>query len=182
MDGKRRVTRDGVMIAAAAVARMDVTMRPSPICDCVHVGGETLATQWEHADAVLHVRVWPPDAQSEPQIGFYRHLATVIDILKAPAGQLTLPIFVFQNQRSAAPGPYDVGQEIVLFLDRGRAGTFAITNDVPELAGTTGSGEPAMAFVIEENRIQRAPSGFSQYVGMPLTDFLDQLRAFPRRK
>jgi hypothetical protein len=57
-----------------------------------------------------------------------------------------------------------------------------ITNDEPGLAVPTGSSDSAIAFLIQDGHIQRAPSGFSRYVGMPLDAFLDELRALARGK
>ena len=55
-----------------------------------------------------------------------------------------------------------------------------ITNDEPGLAVPRGSYDPAIAFLIQDGRIQRAPSEFSRYVGMSLDAFLGGLRALPR--
>jgi hypothetical protein len=89
---------------------------------------------------------------------------------------------VIQNQRSGVPGPFDVGQELVAFLESSGAEAFRITNDEPGLAVPTGSRDPSMAFLVQDGRIQRAPSEFSQYVGMPIAAFLDELRTLSRRK
>ena len=113
------VTRDEVSIAAGNVARLDVAMRISAICECVRLGGTTLAEQWDHADAVLHVRLSASELQPTAPVGYYRHVAAVIDALKRPATSLATPVFVLQNQRSAAPGRYDIDQELVMFLNRG---------------------------------------------------------------
>jgi hypothetical protein len=178
--GFDNVTRDGVNIVAGNVARLDVAMRVSAICECVRLGGTTLVEQWDHADAVLHVRLSASESQPTTPVGYYRHIATVIDALKKPAASLETPVFVLQNQRSAAPGPYDIDQELVVFLRSSGSSAFMITNDEPGLAVPTGSYDPAIAFLIQDGRIQRAPSEFSRYVGMPLDAFLGELRALPR--
>jgi hypothetical protein len=115
-------------------------------------------------------------------VGYYRHAATVLNVLKKPAGPLTTPVFVLQNQRSAAAGPYDIDQELVMFLKSQGPGGFAITNDEPGLAVPTGSYDPAIVFLIQDGHIQRAPSDLSRYVGMPLDVFLEELRALSRGK
>jgi hypothetical protein len=178
--GFDNVTRDGVSIAAGFVARFDVAMRISAICECVRLGGPTLAEQWDHADAVLHVRLSASESQPATPVGYYRHIATVIDALKNPAASLKTPVVVLQNQRSAAPGPYDIDQELVVFLRSLGSSGFVITNDEPGLAVPTGSHDPAIAFLIQDGRVQRAPSEFSRYAGMPLDAFLGELRALPR--
>jgi hypothetical protein len=174
------VTRDGVSIAAGSVARFDVAMRISAICECVRLGGPTLAEQWDHADAVLHVRLSASESQPATPVGYYRHIATVMDALKNPAASLETPVFVLHNQRSAAPGPYDIDQELVVFLRPLGSSGFVITNDERGLAVPPGSYDPAIAFLIQDGRIQRAPSELSRYVGMPLDAFLGELRALPR--
>jgi hypothetical protein len=180
LPGFDNVTRDAVNIVTGSVARLDVAMRVSPICECVRVGGTTLAEQWGRADAVLHVRLSASEAQPATPVGYYRHVATVIEALKQPAAPLEVPVSVLQNQRSAAPGPYDIGQELVMFLRSWGSGEFTITNDEPGLADSTASSDPAMAFLIQDGHIQRAPPDFSRYVGMPLDALLDALRALAR--
>jgi hypothetical protein len=182
LPGFDNVTRDGLNIVARSVARLDFAMRVSAICECVRLGGTTLAEQWGHADAVLHVRLSASESQPTTPVGYYRHVATVIDALKKPGGPFKGPVFVLQNQRSAAPGPYDINQELVLFLKAWRSSEFMITNDEPGLAVPTGSSDPAIAFLIQNGHIQRAPPEFSRYVGMPLDAFLGELRALGRGK
>lgn len=76
-------TRDGVAIVPDGVAHVDFAMRISPLCECTGVGGTTLTDQWDHADAVLHVRL-SAGSQSTTPAGYYRHVATVLDALKKP--------------------------------------------------------------------------------------------------
>jgi hypothetical protein len=180
--GFDNVTRDGVKIVAGNAARLDVAMRVSAICECVRLAGITLAEQWNHADAVLHVRLSASESQATTPVGFYRHIATVIDVLKQPAASLEAPVFVLQNQRSAAPVPYDIDQELIVFLRSSRSSGFTITNDEPGFADPTANDDPAIAFLIQDGRVERAPSEYSRYVGMPLDAFLAELRALPRAK
>lgn len=174
------VTRDGVKIAVGNVAHVDVVMRASAICECVRLGWTTLAEQLDHADAVLHVRLAASESQPTTPVGYYRHVATVIDTLKKPAASLETPVFVLQNQRSGASGPYEIGQELVVFLRSFSSSGFVIVNDEPGLAVLSGSHDPSIAFLIQGGRIQGAPSGFSRYDGMPLDAFLGELRALAR--
>ena len=67
-----------------------------------------------------------------------------------------------------------------MFLKAWRSSEFMITNDEPGLAVPTGSSDPAIAFLIQNGHIQRAPPEFARYVGMPLDAFLDELRALAR--
>jgi len=55
--GFDNVTRGRVLISPSTATRLDLTTRTSPICECVHEGGITLADQWDYADAVLHVQL-----------------------------------------------------------------------------------------------------------------------------
>jgi hypothetical protein len=180
--GFDNVTRDGVTIPPAGVARMDFVTRISPICECVRLGGTTLAEQWDYADAVLHVRLSASEPQPTTPVGYYRHAATVLNVLKKPVGPLTTPVFVLQNQRRATAGPYDIDHELVMFLKSQGSGHFAITNDEPGLAVPSGSHDPAVVFLVQDGRIQRAPSEFSRYLGMRLDVFLEELRALSRGK
>ena len=111
----------------------------------------------------------------------YRHTATVITALKEPERGRPGPIFVIQNQRSGARGPFNVGQELVVFLSSWDD-AFRITNDEPGLAVPTGSRDPSMAFLVQDGRIQRAPTEFSRYAGMPIAAFLDELGTLSRCK
>ena len=156
------------MVAPSTPTRLDLTTRVSLICECIRVAG-SLAVLWDHADAVLHVRLSDSEQSSTPQ-GYYRHSATVLSALKQPAGSLPATIFVLQNQRSGAPEPYDVGQELVAFFESSGSNAFRITND----------DDASMVFLVQADRIQRAPSEFSTYFGMTIGSFLEELRT--RRK
>jgi hypothetical protein len=180
--GFDNVTRDRVVLAPSAVAHLDFTMRVSSICECIRVGGTTLVDQWDHADAVLHVRLAESEAAPSTPQGYYRHSATVISAVKQPTGPRPAAIYVLQNQRSGVPGPYDVGQELVAFFESSGSDAFRITNDEPVLAVPTGSHDPSMVFLVQDGRIQRAPSEFSRYVGMPIDSFLEELRTLSHRK
>jgi hypothetical protein len=182
LPGFDNVTRDRVTVVSGRATRMDVLMRVSAICECVRFGGTTLAEQWDHADAVLHARLSASESQPGTPVGYYRHVATVIEALKAPTGSLEAPVFVLQNQRSAAPGPFDIGQELVVFLTSAGSGGFVITNDEPGLAVPTSSFDPAIVFLVRDGRIQRAPPDFSRYAGLPLDEFLRELRPLSRGK
>jgi hypothetical protein len=179
--GFDNVTRDGLVVVSSTPRRLDFTMRVSSICECVRVTG-SLAEQWAHADAVLHVRLSESEAVASTPQGYYRHAATVITALKEPEGGRRGPVFVIQNQRSGVPGPYDVGQELVVFLESSGVNAFRITNDEPGLAAPTASHSPSMAFFVQGGRIQLAPPEFSSYVGKPVVAFLDELRAPSTRK
>src|SRR5262249_20434769 len=90
------VTRDRLIVGPAHPTRLDITMRLSPICECISAAGG-LAERWDHAAAVLHLRL--SDSEPGPSIpqGYYRHLATVIGILKPPpAGLRSNAMFLLQ--------------------------------------------------------------------------------------
>jgi hypothetical protein len=156
--GFNNATRDRLGVTASNPTRLDFTMLVSAMCECLVVTG-SLAEHWNHADAVLHLRLLDPEyGASTP----------------GPSGV----IFVSQNQQGGVDGPYDVGQELVAFLrlsSSSRADSFHFINDTPGLA-------PAMAFLVQDGRIQRAPPEFSRYVAMPLAAFLEELRTLSRHR
>jgi hypothetical protein len=182
LGGFDNVTRDRVVVAPATVAHLDFTMRVSTICECVGVEGTTLADQWDHADAVLYLRLADSEAALSTPQGYYRHSATVITAMKQPIGPRPAAVFVLQNQRSGVPGPYDIGQELVAFLESSGSDAFRITRDEPGLAVPMGSYDPSIVFLVQDGRIQRAPSEFSRYVGAPIDSFLEELRTLSRRR
>jgi hypothetical protein len=178
--GFDNVTHDRLIVAPAQATRLDLTTRLSPICECVGVAGG-LAEHWNHAAAVLHLRLADSEPVASTRQGYYRHFATVIRMLKRPAGLRSDTMFVFQNQRSGTSGPYDVGQELVAFLESSDS-DYRIVNDEPGLVVPRGSDAPAMGFLVKDGRIQRAPPGFSQYLGMSIDAFLEELRTLSRRQ
>jgi len=164
-------TSDGVNILVRDVAHLDIAMRLSTICECVALGGTTLANQWDHADAVLHVRLAAPESQSTTPVDYYRHVVSVIAPLKMPADSVKTPVFALQNQRSGSAAPYDIGQEAVIFLRSSGSNGFVIASEV--------DGQDVV-FLIQDGHIQGAPSFLSRYVGMALDTFLAEVRALPR--
>jgi hypothetical protein len=186
LGGFDNVTRDAVSIAPASIERLDfLAMRMSPICECVGVTG-SLADRWYYAYAVLYVRLSPSAPQPRTQVGYYRHAVTVLKVLKKPVRPLPSPVLVIQNQQGWTPGPYDIDQELVMFLQSprpwyARQSEFVIQNDDPGLASPRG-GDAAMAFLVQDGHIQSAPSDFSRYVGMPLDAFFKELRALSHNK
>jgi hypothetical protein len=178
------MTRDAVTIAPASIERLDFAMRISPICECVHVGGSTLAEHWDYGYAVVYVRLSPSEPQPRTQVGYYRHAATVLKVLKKPVHPLPSPVPVIQNQQRGMSLPYDIGQELVVFLQSPRPwyakqSEFVIQSDNPGLAV---SGDPAIVFLVQDGHIQKAPPDSSRYVGMPLNAFFNELRALSRNK
>jgi len=165
LTGFDNVTRDRLMVAPSTATRLDLTMSVSSICECIR-GGGSLAALWDHADAVLHVRLSDSEPASSTPQGYYRHSATVVSALKQPAGSLPATIFVLQNQRSGTPEPYDVGQELVAFFESSGANAFRFTND----------DDATMVFLVQEGRIQRPPTEFSSYFGMTISSFFEELR------
>lgn len=181
LPGFDNVSRNAVEIVSGSVARLDFTLRVSAICECVRLGGTTLAAQWTHADAVLHARLSASKSQPATPIGYYRHVATPLEALKSHAAALEMPVFVLQNQRSGAPGPYDDGQQLVMFS--GVVG-FKRAHDRQRRAWPGPAGKPRSCDgVSHSGRPHSSGSvGFSRYVGMPLAAFLDELRALSRGK
>jgi hypothetical protein len=172
-----------VLVAAATVTHLDFALRISAMCECLLVGSRSMADQWTRADAVLRVRVSDADPNEATPSGSYRHVATVLDDLKPSAvvGSRTGRLLVVQNQRSGLPEPYDAGQELIVFLMSERADMFHIIDDSPGLAGDKAGDAPAMAFLIQDGFIRRAPADFSRFVGLRIEVMLDELRALSRR-
>jgi hypothetical protein len=173
--GFDNVTHNRVVVAQSTATRLDFTTRPSADCECVHVAG-SLGELSDRAEAVLHVRLSDSDQEPSTPQGYYRHSATVVTAVKLPAGPRAAPLFVLQSQASGAPEPYDVGQELVAFLESG-PDAFNITNDY-----VSGGLDPSLVFLVQNDRIQRAPPEFSRYVGMPIGLFLEELRTFSPHK
>jgi Carboxypeptidase regulatory-like domain len=179
LSGFYNVTVDGVALASGSVTRLDLVMRISSICECIGFVGN-LADHWKHADAVLSVRLAAAGPGEPAPAGYYRHAATVLEQLKpvVPGGRGVVRVFVLQNQRSGASEPYDVGQELVVFLHSSQTDTFTIANDEPGLmAAGSDDGAPAAAFLVQDGRIRRAPAEFSRYVGLRVEILLGDLRA-----
>ena len=171
--GFDNVTRDRVVVAPAAATHLDLTTRVSSICECIEFR-PNLSELYDRADAVLHVRLSDSEPVPSTPDGYHHHTATVLNAIKEPAGPRSAPIFVLQDQQSGAPDPYDVGQELIAFLESSAPNAFRIT--------TEGSYE-SMVFLVQDGRIQRAPSEeLSRYVGTPISSFLEELRTLSRRK
>jgi hypothetical protein len=173
--GFDNVTRDGVVLTRATVTHLDFTLRQSWRCECVRiVPPRTLAQEWAQADAVVHLRISDPEPGTNPRPWpNYRHGATILKAMKQhPAvGHAGTTIGVFEQQENGAPGPYDVGQELVAFLHWS-----------PETNAFTGLGtdccdNPSIVFVVRDGRIQSAPPAYVRYVGMRIDPFLEELRA-----
>ncbi len=171
--GFDNVTRDNVVVVPGAVARFDFTMHISPICECVQIAApQTLAEAWQQAQAVLHVRITPPPADSTVQSGTYRHTVTILHALKLqPAGPKPREAVVVEYQRNGTEALYDPGQELVIFASGGNS-------ERPTFFGLGADccGNRRTVFVVRDGRIARAPAEFTQYVGMSIDRFLDQLR------
>jgi hypothetical protein len=180
LQGFDNVTRDRFGVGAATPSRLDFTMQVSSICECVRVTG-SLAEHQARAAAVLHMRLSDSGPVASTPRGYYRHSATVLTVLKMPGRRRPGPVYVIQNQRSGTPGPFDVGQELVAFLEADGADTFRITNDEPGLT-VPGGTPPAMAFLVQDGRIQYTPAEFSGYAGMPVAGFLNELRSLSRAR
>jgi hypothetical protein len=174
------ITRDGVTITAGTVTRLDWLMAISPMCECVRIGG-TLLQRVQYAEAVLHVRIVEPDLGRPQPNGVYRHSAQVLNVLKRSDGVRAATVSFLQNQSGRSQDPYDVGQELVVFLQSSRGDPFTIINDNPGLV-IDDADRPAMSFQIRDGRIQNAPSDLPQYVGMRLDAFLNELRSVSRKK
>jgi len=180
LQGFDNVTNDGVKIEPGTASRLDFVTRVSGICECVWAG-KTLQDRWNLSDAVLHVRAVGPDPAEPHPKGYYRHVALVLEILKAAGGAPGPRLWLLQNQESGALEPYDRGQELVVFARAWRENAYLIINDNPGLASGR-AGTAAMAFPIENGRIQSTPPDFPQYKDTPLDAFLRELRSFARTR
>jgi hypothetical protein len=151
-------------------------MHISPICECVQIARpHTLAEAWQQAQAVLHVRVEKPPSDSTVQSGTYRHTVTILHALKLqPAGRNPRQAVVVEYQRNGAEGPYEPGQELVIFASGWNSERPTFSGLGADCCGNLGT-----VFVVRDGRIARAPAEFTQYVGMPIDRFLDELRAQP---
>ena len=176
LTGFDTVTHDRVILPPTTATRLDFLLRVSPICDCIRiVPPRTLAEAWERAEAILHVRISEPEPGSPTQSGTYRHVATVLHALKLHTGEpAAATTAIVEYQRNGAAGPYDVGQELVVF-PRWASSARAFFGVGPDCCDN-----PDLTFVVQQGRIERAPSAFSSYVGLPIETFLNELRAASR--
>jgi len=83
LTGFDNVTRDRLVVAPSTATRLDFTTRVSSICECIRVTG-SLAEQWNHANAVLRVRLSASEPEPSTPQGYYRHAATALSALKEP--------------------------------------------------------------------------------------------------
>jgi Carboxypeptidase regulatory-like domain len=172
--GFANVTRDKIVVRSDAATTLDMTMSVSPICECVLIDG-TLQELINGADAVLHLRVMGPlEGQPSQSPYSYVHAAAVLHVLKStePGAKV---IALLQNQKGGSAAPYDVDQEMVVFLQRGRDG-LSIINDDPGLI--VDGKKAALAFLVRDGEIVDAPSRFSSDVGRTLDSFMYELRVF----
>ncbi len=115
--GFDNVTRDQVTIAPDQAERVDFIMRLSRICECL-ARPTTLSGRYDQADAVVHVRIIRSDDALQSPSGFFTQSAETLEVLKRhdSGGPIDKAFRFLQNQSNGAPDPYDVGQELVLFL------------------------------------------------------------------
>jgi hypothetical protein len=170
--GFTNFNRDNVVVGPDSTTLLDATMTISPICECVLIAG-TLADLVKQADAVLHVRLTGPAAAEPPGL-YYPHAATVLHAIKQSPNP-TDAIVLLENQRSGAPLPYEVDQELVVFLRSVPGHGFTIVNGDPGLAAA--GRKYALAFLVRDGQIADAPTEFSKYVGMTLDAFMYELRS-----
>jgi hypothetical protein len=194
------VTREKVNVTSTGVQRIDFEIHVSPICDCGSAP-TTLRGLWEdHADAVVHLRITDHVQDLFAPRGFIAHTSDVLEILKQhPVGGPPDPAMAalhgllksrgekesirtrmtfLQNQSSAAPDPYDVGDEFVMFMRYRQDDQMfeAITdpntapNDVPTV------------FVVRNGRVVRSPAALARYTNQPVAALLSDLRALAPTK
>lgn len=175
LPGFTNVTRDNVVVTPGPVTGLDLTMNVSSICECVLLTG-TLADHFKRADAVLHVRITGPASGQPMPSEYYRHAAAVLHALKhLSGGTPPATVSLLEHQANAAPGPYDVDQELVAFLRSVRADEFAIVNGDRGLI--VNNQKHAMVFLVRDGQIVDAPTEFSRYIGATLDSFMYELRA-----
>jgi hypothetical protein len=165
--GFDNITRDKISIVPGTRTRLDFKIRASAICECL-APPTTLTGLWEHADAIIYVRLTDHEFELTAPAGFFKHTALVLDVVKrhadgGPDGPATT---ILEDQRRAAPGPYDVGQELVMFVGWSPSDhTFVVYRDTNTV------------FLVQAGRIVRAPDpALSRYEGMGVDEFLRALR------
>jgi carboxypeptidase family protein len=169
LTGFINTTRDKVNVAANAPTSLDLTLNVSPVCECVEIAGP-LENVFKQADAVLHLRILGPMGGQSVVPTSYQHSAAVVHVLKGPDPDVRR-IPLLQNQKSGAPIPFDVDDEMIVFV-RSTNNGFAIINDDPGLS----AGKKAMLFRVKDGQVVEAPSEFAKYVGMSLDAFIYELR------
>jgi hypothetical protein len=128
--GADNVTRDQVNISPGQIERVDFTTRISGFCECL-APPTTLRGFYDEADAVVHVRILRPDSELPSPRGFFTQTAETLEVFKRHkiGGPIDKVFRFLQNQSSGAPDPYDVGQELVLFV--GWLGTTNVFSEGP---------------------------------------------------
>lgn len=172
--GSTNVTQDNVTVPARDGAPRDFTLKTSGRCECVIVRG-SLADVMKQSDAVLHVRITGPLEGQREGSEYYQHAATVLHSIKFPglAAPATVPLL--QDQAAGSPVPYDVDQEMVVFLRSFEKRGFVIVNGAIEL-NRDNKEKAALVFAVRDGQIVETPSDFSKYVGTTLDSFLYELR------
>ena len=153
-------TRENVRVDPASVARVDFQMRVSGFCECLTITG--LLKHWESASSVVHLRITDHETALSSPPGSFRHTAQVLEVFKhhrdLPAD---LSMTFLKSQASGEPIPYDVGDELVVFLHwLPKSSTFFVGN------------HSEWVFRIQDGRIK----GDAAY------DFLAELRTLSARK
>jgi hypothetical protein len=142
-------------------------MRVAPICECVSTFRWTLAGLWDHADAVVRLRITGHDPDN-PEL---KHIGTVLSVSKQNPNIAATRTLTFRQV--IEPGevePYAVGQEFVLFL---------VWSPAEHTFVRMSFDRAVAAFAIEKGRIHSAP--FADYAGTEAAQLVNRLASFAAR-
>ena len=161
------VTREGLHVQPGRSQAVDFQMRVAPICECVSWFQWTLASLWEHADAVVRLRITGHDS-TDPEV---THQASVLSVWKGSPAVIAGKTLTFRRRIEPAESePYAVGQEFVIFLEWSpqQQAFIRMSND-----------GLVAAFGIENRRIHGSP--LAHYVGTDSEQLVKELAALATR-
>ena len=165
-------TKEKIKVAPGQTVRVNLQLWISPLCECLQPP-TTLAGLRNAADAVVHLRITDHETQLPAPLHFFMQTARVLEIMKShpaggPRGQATT---FGQYQASGAPDPYDVGDELVMFLRWSPVDETFFSYD-----------DTNTVFVVQDDKITRSPVALTRYTGKALADLLNDLRSLSSGK
>src|SRR5205814_1638232 len=160
--GFDNVTRDNISVSPDKRATVNLQMRISSRCECL-APPATLAGLSDRADSIVHLRITDLEDQPLGPTRFFKHTAEVLDVLKRhpDGGPRDATVTFLQDQSTDAPDPYDVGEELVVFLEWSANGDSFLVYD-----------DANFAFGVRNGVVVRSPVALARYVGASVAALL----------
>jgi len=170
LSGFVEITPENVTITQGSPTQLGFEMQIAPVWEIDWIGPPaTLAELWKEADAVVHLRITSHEPWPVPPVSHVKHTAALLSVWKRHpiAGPEGATSTFLQEQWTGETVPYNVGQELVLFM-----------HWWPEQTVFVRSHGPYAVFAIQDGRIQggQAPV-VAAHAGMKVDDFLAKLRS-----